>query len=363
MAPKATSTKRLVTLADVARYVNVSPRTVSQVLNGSENATTRVSEETARKVREAAEALKYRPSASARAMKGKGLRQVGFILEYEFLDGRVPPVIGMPAVLGIGDYLAEKDWNLSICREQRGGLGSSRLPRYLREHSVDGLILNSSSPAKDARVLEELRKFEIPHVVLNGSSPSNSICLDDVAGIQKALEHLIQLGHSRIVYVGKKEETHHSVGVRRNAYLEGMSQAGLLPQVWHYGTGSVAEQSEKSQISKRRAESRGIVEYFREKQPTAFLCYSDMDALHVSQALLGAGVRVPEDVSIVGYDDLPYVYLNHPALTTVRSEFYQLGWEAAKMLLQLVAEPSSELPSVVIQPEMIVRNSTCPPSS
>lgn len=355
------NTKRQVTLADVARYVNVSPRTVSQVLNGSAKATTRVSEETARKVRDAAEALKYRPSASARAMQGKGLRQIGFILEYDFLDGRVPPVIGMPAVLGVGDYLAEKDWNLSICREQRGG-NSAHLPRYLREHAVDGLILNSSSPAKDEMILAELRRFDIPHVVLNGPGRYNSICLDDISGIQKGLDHLIQLGHTKIVYLGKKEETHHSVGVRRNAYLEGMSAAGLVPQTWDYGkTEKAASNHDLSAM--RAARSREIVEYYRQNQPTAFLCYSDMDALHVSQALLGAGVRVPEDVSVVGYDDLPYVYLNHPALTTMRSEFYKLGWEAAKMLLQLISKPHASIPSVVISPELVVRQSTCAPST
>ncbi len=351
----------MVTLADVARHSGVSARTVSQVINGSANATTRVSEITAKRVREAAETLKYRPSASARAMQGRGLRQIGFILEYEKVDGRVPPVIAMPALLGVGDYLAEKDWNFSIFREQRGVADTDELPRYLKENSIDGFILNSSTPAKDERILEELRRFDIPHVVLNGSSKYNNICMDDAAGIQLGVQHLIELGHSRIVYVGRDQETHHSVSLRRSVYQDTMQAAGLKPHVWNYGGSQKLLKPHASTLTLKQTQAADIVSFFREQQPTAFICYSDMNALYICQALSSAGIRIPEDVSILGYDDLPYAYLNSPALTTMRIDFYELGWEAARMLLRLVGKPSAKLPSVVLKPKLIIRNSACSP--
>jgi LacI family transcriptional regulator len=364
MMPRSKSVvKRPVTLADVARHVNVSARTVSQVLSGSKTATTRVSEVTAKKVREAAQILNYRPNASARAMQGRGLRQIGFILEYDMVDGRVPPVIGMPAVLGVADYLAEKDWNFSIFRVKRGDLNPNELPLYLRENSQDGFILNSSAPSQDERILAELRRFDIPHVILNGASEFNNICVDNVSGIHQGMQHLIDLGHSRIVYVGRGSATHSSVSVRQDTYEATMLAAGLTPQFWNYNNDEPVAKLSESSLTYKQAQAARIVPFFKEQKPTAFICYSDMDALYISQALLMAGIRIPDDVSVLGYDDLPYVYLSHPALTTMRTDFYKLGWNAAEMLLQLIRLPSKKIPSVFLTPELVVRNSTRPPAS
>jgi DNA-binding LacI/PurR family transcriptional regulator len=354
--------KRNVTLTDMARHLGVSPSTVSQVLSGRADSTARVGEATADRVRQLSEEWGYRPNASARAMLGNGLMQVGFVLEYNLKSGRRAPFIALPAMLGISDYLTAKEWHLNIIQDSRVSMETKALPRYLREHLIDGVILNSTEPSKDEEILTDLRRFGIPHVILNGSSEYDSVCLDDISGISQGVEHLIRLGHSNIVFMGGKSVFHHSVMTRRNAYRDAMLAAGLAPHSWQYQTNPPAgEQPDSVHEAIREARSHEFLEFYRQNQPTAIVCYSDLDALLASKVLLENHIRIPEDISVVGYDDLPFVYLHHPPLTTLRSDFYQLGQEAAKMLLHLLKRPGEKIPSVILQPELVVRKSTSPP--
>lgn len=362
--------KRATTLMDIAKQLDVSPRTVSQVLSGSKNSTTRVGALTAKRIQDLAGKLNYRPSGLARAMRGKGLKQVGFIVEYNLDRGRMAPHIAMPAILGASDYLTSQDWHLRIIRENSDDAPAEMVPKYLQEHVVDGVILNASMSAKDDAVLKDLGKYRVPRVVLNGSSEYNTVCLDDFSGIQQAVNHLIGIGHTRIAYVGTRVggdhsgSKHHSLAVRQNAYRDVMTAAGLVPHVWNYQS-EIPNEERRESVREELRDKRGqeFLNYYLQSRPTAVVCYSDMDAMLVRQVLDFNKIRIPEDVSIVGYDDLPNVCMFNPPLTTVRSDFYRMGWVAAEMLLKLARQESDTIASVIVQPELVIRKSTCPPAS
>lgn len=356
--------KKSVSSVDIARHLGISVQTVLFALGYGGSSTTRVSEETAARVRALAKKWRYRPSASARAMRGKLTRQVGFITEYNYEDWR-PPLLGIAGMLGASDYLAPFDWHVNVIQDPGGRDPVVHLPRYLREHLVDGMIVNAGSPVKDREIIEDLKKFNIPYVLLNGEGEYNSVVLDDLFGTGAATQHLIELGHERIFYVSfaATEFDHHSRRARERGYSDAMARAGLAPHIWNLETDAFEPsraEAVREDISQRRRRSMYEELYLRMK-PTALVCYSDIEALQAIQILLKKGVRVPEQISVVGYNDIYYLSSTYPPLTTLRINFYRMGQLAAEMLMKLIKEPGRRIPSGLVRPQLIVRESTAPP--
>lgn len=353
-----------VTIVDIARHLQLSPSAVSQALWMRENSTTKVSQETVQAVRELAQKWNYRPNSSARRMKGQPLHQAGFIMEYRFENRRIP-WINMPASLGVSDYLVSRKWHLNIIQDGRDEEKDSPLPHYLEENTLDGIILSSCSTPRDASIMEDLKKFNIPFVLLNGPGEYNAVTLDDSSGITMAMQHLFELGHKKIVYIGdpQKFTSHNSSVIREQSYVDNMNAAGLEPNIWLYNvmqpgpTQPEADRHRTDEIHKQELYNNMYLPI----KPTAVACGSDIDAMLLCQILLEKGVRIPEDVSVVGYNDLPFLNLFYPPLTTVRVNFYELGFKSAEMLLKLLDDKVDKIPSVTVQPELIVRRSTGAP--
>ncbi len=362
----AADSPQRVTIRDIARQLGLSPRSVSQVLGKHRTSTTRISPKTAERIKNLADKLNYRSQPFARALQGEALCQAGFVIRYApHQRGHLPQVI-FPAILGASDHLTDQDWHLNIIREDGKRELLQDLPRYLREHSFDGLILNSENAATDKIVMSDLNRYQIPFILLNGISEHNAVILNDTAGMAKATRHLIELGHKKIIFISGPidEDSHHSTGVRRDAYLNTMRQAGLFPKVWQHRKRTLApDLPEEVYVAFRKeVQQEFLSELYLRERPTGMVFSSDLEALQCCQVLLSSGVRIPEDVSIVGFNDMPFVYLHHPALTTVMADFYRMGKEAATLLLQLLEGKDNRIPSVVVEPELIVRGSTAPPS-
>ena len=350
-----------VTILDMARHLNLSASAVSQALRQKVTSTTKVSESTVKAVRDLAQKWNYRPNSSARRMKGESLRQAGFIVDYR-LDNRRIPWVNLPALLGVSDYLIEHKWHLNIIQDDGAYEENQVLPHYLEENTLDGVVLTSNAVDRDKKVTRLLTKYNIPTVILNGFGDENTVILDDKFGSSVATQHLLDLGHTNIVFLTYQGTMHYSAALRQQAYSETMRKAGLTPQVWS-STIPLAKGDDPEAIRHKVNELRKkefFYDLYLPQKPTAIVCVSDLDALRTSQVLLEKGIRIPEDISIVGYDDLPYLDLHFPPLTTVRSDFYEMGRRSAEMLLHLISNKLASVPSTTIKPSLIVRKSTGP---
>ena len=351
-----------VTSKSIAADLGITTAAVSVALNPPAHGTTKVSASTAEKIRAYAAKVNYRPSLASRAMKSRQLRQIAFLLESDFGVRRIPPIVEMPAIFGLNDLLDAKGWHLHIIHdkgERRAGL---QLPRYLREKAVDGVIVCSRSQRRDEVIDHDLKRFSIPAVFLNANREFNCICLDDRYGGTLATRHLVDLGHRNIVFLGSNS-SHASLTERQLGYQQVMEEQGLTLRCVVPKDISEEGLDYQGRLAAHRALGRRIVEEIYLKQrPTAIFCYDDGVAINLLRGLYEAGISVPRDVSVIGFNDIPYVDSLNVALTTMRSDFYGMAQMAGDLLFQLMEDPSQLLPSKMIKPELIVRETTAPPN-
>lgn len=351
-----------ITLKEMAEHLGITPRAVSQALRSDRGGTTRVAPETVARVRALAEERGYRLNTSARALRTRRFRQAGILVQYNY-ENMKPPLVETPAIFGLGDYLNKQGWHLIILQDNgvRTGQGT---PQYVREHSLDGLVLCSLGRKADEQRTSELLDCGVPYIWCNKNVPLNAVGFQDEIGAELATQHVVELGHRRIVFV-ETITTHGSLVERERGYRNVMKTYGLEPIIWQFKVTWTAETDYQERLARRSARLREVIDNLMPKhQPTALVCASDFEALTVNRALLMAGYAIPKDVSVIGYNDLPLVEVAYPPLTTIHADFYRLGRMAGEMLLELLQTPNIDLKSRFICPQLIIRNSTGPaPSS
>jgi LacI family transcriptional regulator len=347
-----------ITLKEMAEQLGLSSRAVSQALRTDEGGTTRVAPETAARVRALAEQRGYRLNTSARALRTRRFRQAGILVQYDF-ENMKPPFVEIPAIFGLGDCLNKKGLHLIIVQDN--GLRSEHgTPEYIREHSLDGLVLCSHGHEADAQRASELLDCGVPYIWYNKNAPVNAVGIQDDLGAELATQHLVELGHRHIVFVGSVT-THDSLAERERGYRNVMKSYGLEPVTWSFKNAWTSETHYQERLARRSAHLREVIDdLMPNHRPTGIVCSSDFEALTVNRALLAAGFSIPGDVSVIGYNDLPLVDLTFPPLTTIRADFYLLGRMAGEMLLELLQESRADVKSRHICPQLIVRNSTGP---
>jgi len=333
-----------ITLKDVARQVGVHPSTVSRVLNpDTRNMVTR---EIADRVTHAAEQLGYRPNPFAYSLKTNRSRLVG-VLVPDLVNPIFPPIIrGIESVLEASGYtaiVANTDNH-----EERERVILDRMG----ERQVDGLIL-ATAHREDATV-NRRRNAGLPTVLVNRTIVDPSVFAvvnEDRAGIRMAVEHLAALGHRRIAHVAGPQTL--STGHRRLAgFQEVMAEAGLEvdPDLVVSGATYTEEEGNKA-LSALLTAKRDF---------TAVVAANDLLALGCYDALEAHGLRCPEDVSVTGFNDMPFVDKLRPPLTTVRIPLYEIGADAARLLLGQLSDHPAEPRTVYAMPTLIVRGSTGP---
>ena len=347
-----------ITLKEMAQRLGLTPRAVSQALRQDANGTTRVAKKTVARVRALADQGGYRLNTSARALRTRRFRQVGILVEYDF-ENRLPPMVETPAIFGMGDYLNTQGWHLVILQDNDSGSDKGP-PSYVREHSLDGLVLCSHGLKKDEPRALELRDSSVPYIWFNNNTPTNAVGIQDIIGAELATRHLVELGHRRIIFVGGSSQ-HCSLLEREEGYRNVMKSFGLEPIVWKHEV--VREKKYEDRMISREDWNRRIIDDMMPKhRPTAIVCYSDIEAINLTRILRSVGLSIPGDVSVVGYNDVPFVDIADPPLTTMRADFYLLGRMAGEMLLELLQAPQGErkLKSRFLCPQLIIRNSTGP---
>src|SRR5438093_6624341 len=331
-------------LKDVARLAGVHPATASRALN--ERTASMVSPETAERVREAAVALGYRVNRVARGLKTRRSHTIGMLIP----DITNPFFPGM--VRGAEDRLHEAGYTLVLADTDNDPVQDRRHRDVMLERQVDGLLL-ATSRRRDP-VIEELIGSDVPFVLVNRTVDRGRVAAvipDDHAGMALAGDHLYAQGHRRIGHVGGPTVT--SSGARRaDGFRKALRARGLEP-------GPTAEAEGFTIEAGREAAPPVLGDATR---PSAIVAANDLVALGVLDAADAMGLSCPEDVSIIGFNDMAFIDRLSPPLTSVRIDEYELGRRAAKLLLSLIADPSSKRKTVMLAPELVVRGSTGPPT-
>jgi len=335
--------QRRPTSADVAARAGVSRTTVSFVLNGRADA--KIPEATRRRVLEAAEALGYIPHAPARQLAGGRSRVIALVLR-QSAEQVASDAFLVETLRGLA-AAARTDGLRVMVEALSPNDAESSYVSLVRGQHADGLVL--SGPRTDDPAFLELVRDGFP-VVLQGSLPEipvPSVDVDNVTGARQAVDHLIGLGHRRIAMITNAPVVYTAAVQRAEGYRQALAAADIP-----YDAGLVDE-GEFDAPSGHRA----MVAILRRRSFDAVFVASDVVALGAIGALRESGRRVPDDVSVIGFDDVPLAGFFDPPLTTVRLPAFDLGQAAGEALIRRIADPSV-VDRTLLPTELIVRAST-----
>lgn len=335
-----------VTLADIAKEARVSIGTVSRVLNGREGAI-KISQATASRVLDAAQRLGYQPNPFATALRTQRTGVLGAILR----DMGDPFLSELARALQQAAH--EQGFELLVGHADHDQETAQRQMAFMLNHWFDGLFLLGNIPG-DAALLTMVQQSRTPCVaVASGSQlPVPLVAVDEVQGTLLSLEYLLRLGHCRIAFVGYLE--HAGVSERLTTFRQFVQDQGL---VWHDEYEQCCARTPGDVPSRlRRLLSLP-------SPPTAIFCASDVLALRTMSIAWQHGFHLPDQLSIIGFDDIEQAAESAPALTTIRQPVQLMAQEAASMLQMLIdglllydAGPNRR----IVQPELVVRASCAP---
>lgn len=324
----------------LADHLGLSPATVSLVINRSPAAKS-IPQRTQERIRKAARELNYRPNFMARSLRAQRSFTVGVVVP-EISEGYAALVLS-----GIEDHLLEAGYFYFVVSHRHRPDLIQEYPHLLQQRAVEGLI------AVDTACREGV---PIPVVAVSGHSEVEgvtNIVLDHLSAAKLAIQHLAELGHRRIAFIkGQQFSSDTKVrweGVREVAKdLEIKINERLVGQL----EGESSSPQLGYEVTRRLLAS--------EEMFTALFAFNDVSAIGAIRALREAGLRVPEDVSIVGFDDIQSAAYQNPSLTTVRQPLQQMGVIAAETLLRRINAPArAPYPkTITVEPELIVREST-----
>ncbi len=327
-------------LEEIAKITGVSRSTVSRVVNDDPN----VSDQTRLKVMEVVRRLNYQPNAAARSLAAGRNRVLGLVIPERvaslFIDPYFPILIqGISAACNANDHsimlwLAEPDYERRTIR------------KVVHSNLIDGVVV--ASMLNDDPVVEALADGALPFLLV-GRHPTraniNYVDVDNAAGAREAVTHLLRLGRRRIATITGPHNMIAGVD-RREGYLAALRLRGLPAEPSLIAEGDFTEGG--GYVAMQRLLS---------SNPDAVFAASDITALGALRALKEAGRRVPEDVAVVGFDDMPFAAHTDPSLTTVRQPVHRTGMMAAETLIDLIENPSDQPRRIVLPTEMVIRAS------
>jgi DNA-binding LacI/PurR family transcriptional regulator len=333
--------KEALSIKDIARVANVSHSTVSRALRNSPL----VNAETAERIKKIARESNFRVSAVGRSLATGRTNSIGVVVTT--LDD---PFIAEVAT-GVQDAANARGYSVVLANSKSDPEREMKVVQLFEERRVDGIVVLSSRVG--SVYVPVLAEMKIPIVLINSFHPGDfvySVSLDNIGASRAATRFLIQLGHKRIAYIGDRS------GAQSNAArLAGYRQA-LENSAIPYRPELVLDGDGRPESGLRAMEQFLILP----EPPTAVFCYNDMTAIGALHGVQRHGLRVPEDMSVVGFDDLTISPYTIPPLTTVRQPKQEMGRMATEILLNLLGGSAAEN-SRVVKGELIVRESTAPP--
>ena len=338
--------ERPATLRDVAAAARVHPATASRALNPETRIL--VSEDTARRVTAAAAKLGYRPNPVARSLRTRRSHTIGVLIP-DLNNPLFPPI-----VRGLEDKLAAAGY-VALIGNTDADAGRERLIfEQMRARHVDGFVLATAT--LHDQLLAQAAAEGLPVVLMNRLSQDYSfpsVSVDNEQGGRMAISHLVRLGHTRIAHIAGPQEA--STGVSRlRGFREGMAAHGLEVREELIAYAGRYTVEEGSRCTHELLTAQGGF--------TAVAAANDMLAVGCYAALDEAGLQCPDDISVIGFNDMPFIDRLRPPLTTVRFPHYQLGTEAAQLLLERIGERDAPVKILYLAPELIVRKSVAAPA-
>jgi DNA-binding LacI/PurR family transcriptional regulator len=347
MSPSSTSKKkarpereRKVTLKTIARHLSLTAGTVSAALNDSPAARS-IPEHTKKRILDAAKELNYRPNYFARSLRLQRTYTIGVIAE------EIGDAYGACVISGIEEYLREHNFFFLTVIHRHDQKLLQTYAQMLLERGVEGFITTDTS-------IKE--KLPLPTAAVAGHERVEgvtNITLDHHLAARLALSHLAKLGHKEIAFL-KGSVLSSDAADRWNAICDVAKEMGL--QIHPELTVQIDSTDSTPRLGYPFAKQ--LLE--RKKPFTALLAYNDISAIGAIWAFQEAGLRVPEDVSVVGFDDIPSAAFNSPGLTTVRQPLQRMGQIAAKTVIDRIEGTEEYVAEILIAPEFVVRASTAP---
>ncbi|SDS17540.1 LacI family DNA-binding transcriptional regulator [Microlunatus soli] len=325
-------------LDDVARLAGVSTMTVSRVLNSSGA----VSKETRARVVTAATTLNYRPNLAAKTLSSGRARSIGVITMEGAVDGPTSALAGIEQDARALGYAV----TMSILPELTPESIADAVD-YLQSQAVAGIVVNAPHSGLDDSMVTAMDTPMVAMEGIRGRTPV--VAVDQVRGAELATQHLIDLGHTAMHHIGGPEDRLEALE-RRQGWEATLAAAGLEP----LGV-SVGDWSPESGYELARAAAAG-------GEATALFVANDLMAIGALRALSELGIAVPDQVSVVGFDDIAESAFLTPSLTTVHYDFYELGRRTLTELLSEVAagEIAASGTKIMLEPSLIVRESSGP---
>jgi DNA-binding LacI/PurR family transcriptional regulator len=338
---KLSPRREKVTLKTIAEHLGLTPGTVSAALNNSA-ASRSIPEHTKNRIAEAAKHLNYKPNYFARSLRLKRTYTIGVIAE------EIGDAYGSMVISGIEQYLRANDYFFLTVIHRHDPKLLQTYSQMLVSRGVEGFITVDTSIAE---------KPALPTVAVAGHlavEGVTNIVLDHKRAALLALNHLKKLGHKKIAFL-KGQTLSSDSAVRWQSICDVAKELGI-------------EIDPELTVQIEGVESTPILGYpfakqllARRRPFTALFAYNDISAIGSVQAFHDAGLRVPEDISVIGFDDIPAANYANPALTTVRQPLLKMGQIAAQTVVNLIENRMEFVPEIAVDPELVVRASTAPP--
>ncbi len=326
-------------IKEVARLAKVSTATVSRTINGSD----KVTAETADRVRRAVETLKFYPNTNARAL-GSGKSSLYGLIISDITNPFFPEL-----VKSFEDVAVQYGQEVLIANTNYDKRRMDQCVVRMLQRKVDGVAIMTSE--MDDHLIDELSSRKIPLVFLDTGEVQkgiSNITIDYAAGIDAAVEHLRGLGHTDIGFITGPMDLN-SAKVRRRAFLASMKRKGLNPDK------NLIEEGNHRMDGGRDAMMRLLK---KKKRPTAVMSSNDMTAIGAMGAIFEQGLKVPRDISLIGYDDIAMSAFTQPALTTVQLSRDEVAKLAFKALYGIQNAATATGEEYRIEPKLVVRQST-----
>lgn len=334
---------RRVTIRDVAVHASVNASTVSRVLNPATRHL--IGDEVVLRVLASAKTLGYRQNTFASALRGGKSKVIGVLLPD--IENPVFP----PMIRGIEELLAAEGFAVLIANAVGTPKDQERVLEQMFSRQVDGLVL--ATAARHDSLVQRCILENVPVVLVNRAEEGSrvpEVINDDFLSMKLAVEHLVNLGHKRIAHVSGP--TNLATGFLRIQGFQMATQQHRLPDT------PIVEATEFT----REAGKVACLHILKQnKKVTAIVAANDLIALGCYDALADQGLECPNDISIIGHNDMPLVDMLNPPLTTVRIQHREMGRQAARLLLERIDSPDAAALRITLAPRLIARLSTAAP--
>ncbi|PFO01374.1 LacI family transcriptional regulator [Bacillus sp. AFS076308] len=333
-----------VTIKEVAKLANVAPSTVSRVIANNP----RISEATKRKVKKVMEELGYHPNLNARSLSSKATQTIGLVMpssgDVVFQNPFFPTVLQ-----GISEGVHEKKYALQMTTGRSQQEILEAVIQMVQGKRVDGMILLNSKV--EDKVIQYLREIDFPFVVIGKPAKYieeiTHVDNDNVRAMKEATEYLIDQGHSQIAFIGGSPELIVTVD-RLNGYKQALENSNI----------PIKEEYIKHEEFLREGGQEAVNELMAlQQRPTALLVVDDFMALGVLNKLDESGIKVPEDISVVSFNNILLSEMSKPPLTSVDINILKLGLEASRGLIEKIENSSEPTKRIIISHQLVERSS------